>query len=251
MNNIIVFTLLVLLSSSLAIQSSAFAMTWSATWDDILSGGSKRWIVDNVEHKEAALNHILAHTESSDDEPLQILCPLAGDDMFAHYAWTQGHSVTAIDLVPAAVQAMRARFGPDEDHWTKEEQPNKMVVWKHKSERATLYQGDAFTELAELKSKIDVVYDKDSFGAVDKHMRQKLCERLADYTKEGATVYIEVKFRDEKSNQGPPFHVEKEDLMEKTSFGSAFEHVKSLGAVYPLKMPGMSQMGHILRRLPK
>lgn len=240
-----------LLASQLIIRSSfAFSMGWSSTWDDILAGGSKRWIVAEIEHKQTALDHIHAHTSSG--KPLNILCPLAGDDLFVQHAWSQGHTVTAIDLVPAAVAAMRAQFGADGD-WIKEEQDNEMVVWKHKSQRATLYQGDAFTELTELKSSFDVVYDKDSFGALDKHMREKFCERLADYTKEDGIVYIEVKNKPEgpPREQGPPFHLEKKDLMEKISFGTAFEHVKSLGSVYPLQMPGFSQMGHILRRIPK
>jgi hypothetical protein len=67
-------------------------------------------------------------------------------------------------------------------------------------------------------------------------------------------IYTEVKNKPEGPGreQGPPFHVEKEDLMEATSFGSSFEHVKSLGEVYPLKMPpGFKQMGHVLKRLSK
>ena len=50
---------------------------------------------------------------------------------------------------------------------------------------------------------------------------------------------------------GPPFHVEKADLMDEVSYGGCFDYVASLGAVYPLKMPGMQQMGHVLRRLKR
>jgi len=257
--------------------ASAFAMTWDKTWDDILAGGSPRWIVADLKSKQTALHHIETHASSgsgADREedgrrPLKILCPLAGNDSFVHYAWSRGHHVTAIDLVPNAVAAMRAQFVPDtdgvSDHWTQHvvvgensangRSDNTMVVWKHKSQRATLYQGDAFTPLNELQGSFDAIYDKDSFGALDKHMRSAFCQRLAEYTKEGGIVYTEVKNKPEGPGRehGPPFHVESEDLMEENNFGSAFQYVASLGQVYELvgMPPGVSQMGHVLKRVAK
>ena len=101
----------------------------------------------------------------------------------------------------------------------------------------------------------DAIYDKDSSGALDKHMRSAFCQRLAEYTKEGGIVYTEVKNKPEGPGRehGPPFHVESEDLMEEKNFGSAFEYVASLGQVYELvgMPPGMSQMGHVLKRVAK
>ena len=52
-------------------------------------------------------------------------------------------------------------------------------------------------------------------------------------------------------DSGPPFHVEKDDLMDKDAFGSWFEHVMSLGEVYSLNSQAMKQTGHILRRLKR
>lgn len=285
MSKIEAFLVLLLLVASQQVvilpTASAFAaaMTWDKTWDDILAGGSTRWIVADLESKQTALQHIVTHASSSSSgadgeedgqrRPLKILCPLAGNDSFVHYAWSQGHHVTAIDLVPAAVAAMRAQFVPDHaddnsDHWTQHvvgengangRSDNTMVVWKHKSQRATLYQGDAFTPLNELQGSFDAIYDKDSFGALDKHMRSAFCQRLAEYTKEGGIVYTEVKNKPEGPGRehGPPFHVESEDLMEENNFGSAFEYVASLGQVYELvgMPPGMSQMGHVLKRVAK
>jgi hypothetical protein len=259
-------------------------MTWTNTWKDILNGGPKRWKIDDLGVKQRALAYILAEhanhpaagtgtatanatagTESSESETparLHILCPLAGDDPFVQYVWSQGHSVTAIDLVPQAVEAMRHQFGGADDNdngddWKCEEN-GATAIWRHKSGRATLYQGDMLAKRSELLQRFDAVYDKDSFGALDKEMRPAFCQRLADYTKEGAIVYIEVKYKeDEGSNpagrrlMGPPFHVEQQDLMEPTSFGTSFDHVVSLGEVFPLNMPGMSQTAHILKRVAR
>mmetsp|Transcript_5869 Transcript_5869/g.9874 ORF Transcript_5869/g.9874 Transcript_5869/m.9874 type:complete len:270 (-) Transcript_5869:128-937(-) len=224
---------------------------WSETWKDILNGGPKRWKVDDVEAKQKALTHITDATSTSSDTPLRILCPLAGDDQFVHYAWSQGHDVAAIDIVPDALKAMRFQFGENnKEDWASSTSNNNGggVVWKHKSGRATLYEGDMLMKRPELQSSFDVVYDKDSFGALSLEMRQPYCQRLSEFTKSNGIVYVEVKNKESGREFGPPYHVEKNDLMEETSFGGAFDYVNALGEVYPLNMGGMRQMGHILRR---
>lgn len=226
-------------------------MGWSSTWNDIIQGGNPRWKVNDMAAKAAALRHIQQYAIENVPS-LNILCPLAGDDQFVQYAWSQGNKVTAIDLVPSAVQEMKKQFGDDDGCWSKEEQSNGMVVWKHESGTATLYQGDVLTHLPELEATFDAVYDKDSFGALELDMRTGFCQRIAAYLKPGTgIVYTEVKYKGANSpgkNHGPPFHVEKEDLMKPDNFGTMFEYVKSLGEVYKLNM-GMQQTGHVLRRL--
>ena len=105
----------------------------------------------------------------------------------------------------------------------------------------------------ELLDKFHAVYDKDSFGALEKSMRPQFCQRIADYTKKGGgIVYVVVKKKADDHPQrytGPPYSVSRDDLMELTNFGSAFDHVVSLGKVYDLSIPGMTQTGHILKRM--
>ena len=234
----------------------SFAMTWRSTWDDILSGGSPRWKVDDPKAKQQALTHILEHTDAPsfseyDDissTPLRILCPLSGDDTFVYYAWSKGCDVTAIDLVPKALEQMRNQFGDSSD-WTMSSAGKDNLVWKHRSGRVTLYEGDMMMKRPELNQSFDAVYDKDSFGALTLDLREGFCARLSEYLKDNGTVYIEVKNKSAGREQGPPFHVEKDDLMEKSNFGRCFEHIKSLGEVYELSMPTATQTGHILRRL--
>lgn len=223
-------------------------MTWKDTWDDILSGGPGRWKVDDLAAKKTALSHIENH--STTEGPMRILCPLAGDDPFVHYAWSQGHDVTAIDIVPNALKAMRGQFGDMED-WSSESKTESEKVWTHKSGRATLFEGDMLMKRPELLNSFDAVYDKDSFGALELDMRTGYCNRMAEFVKDGGIVYVEVKNKASGRENGPPFHVEKTDLIDEASYGGCFEHIASLGEVYPLKMPGMQQMGHILRRLKR
>jgi hypothetical protein len=254
-----------LISSSFIFSSTAtaLAMNWGNTWNDILSGGPTRWKVDDLSAKHQALSHILKHATTADEmRPLSILCPLAGDDPFVAHAWKMGHSVTSIDIVPAAVGAMRQQFsaqdeghnGDDED-WelvTQQNPPTK--IWKHKSGRATLYEGDVLEGRPELENQFDAVYDKDSFGALDPGMRSAFCERVASYLKDDGILYTEVKFKSADNPArmvGPPFHLEKADLMEEAYFGSSFDYVASLGEVYKVDMVGVQQHGHILKRLAR
>jgi hypothetical protein len=240
--------LLLLLTLLSFFTSTISAMTWAKTWENILQGGPTRWKVDDLEVKKKALGYIIEYTKSTN--PLRILCPLAGDDPFVQYAWSQGHDVTAIDLVPAAVEGMRQQFGGSESDWTRSMEGESTVVWNHASGRATLYQGDMLAKRPELTAKFDAIYDKDSFGALDLDMRKPFCQRLSEYCQDDAIVYIEVKNKASGKESGPPYHVEKENLMQATSFGiDNFQHVASLGEVYPIGMPGMTQTGHILKRL--
>jgi hypothetical protein len=231
----------------------AFSMTWKATWQDILNGGPRRWKVDDITAKQIALSHILEHSLAPSDNArssLRILCPLAGDDAFVHYAWSQGHDVVAIDIVPEALEAMRLQFGAAKD-WTFSS-TDEGTLWKHKSGRASLYEGGMMMERNSLVNYFDAVYDKDSFGALTLDLRSKYCERLSDYLKDKGTLYVEVKNKTTgRDEQGPPFHVEKQDLMEESSFGKGFEHVVSIGEVYEIDWPTAIQTGHVLRRLAR
>eukprot|EP00547_Thalassionema_nitzschioides_P007344 CAMPEP_0194210872 /NCGR_PEP_ID=MMETSP0156-20130528/9159_1 /TAXON_ID=33649 /ORGANISM="Thalassionema nitzschioides, Strain L26-B" /LENGTH=230 /DNA_ID=CAMNT_0038938283 /DNA_START=75 /DNA_END=767 /DNA_ORIENTATION=- len=223
--------------------------SWAKTWNNILKeGGPKRWKVDDVAVKDKALKTILEYYRTSEKKSkLHIFCPLAGDDPFLFNAFGQGHHVTSIDLVPLAVEAMRQQFD-DESKWSsKGEENQNTVFWNHSSGRATLVQGDALQKRPEWNKKFDAIYDKDSFGALPKELRKPFGQRLAQYATDDAILYIEVKNKPkEQRKDGPPYHLEKEELME--YFAEDFDYVSELGEVYPLESPGMTQMGHVLKR---
>jgi hypothetical protein len=114
--------------------------------------------------------------------------------------------------------------------------------------------GDALQSIDEslLHGTIDAIYDKDAFGALEPIMRTTYCDRLAEYLQPGTgIVYTEVKLKNDDNPDrtiGPPYHVEKEDLM--MAFGTErFDYVASLGQVYEITAPpGCTQTGHILVR---
>mmetsp|Transcript_27440 Transcript_27440/g.38615 ORF Transcript_27440/g.38615 Transcript_27440/m.38615 type:complete len:276 (+) Transcript_27440:147-974(+) len=268
---------------------------WNDAWDDILNRNRPpQWKVDVIKAKSNALNHIETYyyninnkggaTSSRSSSPtpsvtlssasssssssssllsspgLRIFCPLAGDDPFVKYAWDQGHDVTALDLVPAAIEAMKSQF---DGTWEKQEQSHDndagdstgTIIWTHESGRATLYQGDIFIERKELFNKFHAIYDKDSFGALEKSMRPTYCDLIAKYVDvdSGAgIVYIEAKIKANDHPErftGPAYHVDHDDLMESSSFGKNFEYVISVGKVYEIPLPKMIETGHVLKRV--
>lgn len=234
---------------------------WSNTWKDILSGGNPRWKITCEECHEKAYSHFRKHVlkgkETTDDDikNISVLSPLAGDDPFVPLLFRKGYSVTTIDLVAEAVEEMRKGFGDDDDRaWTKEEADGD-VVWTHRSGRATLIVGDALKKRPNLSNSFDAVYDKDSFGALSQDLRKPFCERIADYTKDQAIIYLECKLKRGLvgvDNAGPPFSLRKEDLMDDNNYGdSKFQYVEGLGPVYelPSNMNAvMQQTGHVMRR---
>jgi hypothetical protein len=283
---LIAFPFLIVIISADIASSFVIMASWAKAWTDIMNGGSKRWKVDDIDAKRCALSRIVEYHRRRDGDGgtnppatkevdgdvdddvnrrmLRILCPLAGDDPFVHYAWSLGHDVTAMDIVPDALGIMRGMFGDDEDDWSSSSLAGTAasgggnnddvidgatVVWKHKSGRATLLEGDALTFRPGLANAFDAVYDKDSFGALSIHDRRMFCERVSEYVKDGGVLYVEVKNKDGgRDSGGPPYHVEMEDLMEPDNFGTSFEYVRYLGEVYALNVDGMKQTGHVLRR---
>lgn len=251
-------------SSNAITEMSGSSSGWASTWKDILSGGNGRWKITAKESHEKAyakfqkfvLNGRDIDTEDENSiKNISVFCPLAGDDPFVHLLYQKGYNITAIDLVAEAIESMKTQFG-DESSWTKDDESSSgdEIVWKHNSGRVTLIVGDALKKRPNLNKSFDAVYDKDSFGALPKQMREPFCQRISEYTKGDAIVYLECKLKKGvvgADNSGPPYSLRREDLMEDDCYGSKFEYVEGLGSVYDL--PGnmnavMQQTGHIIRR---
>jgi len=235
------------------ISRTKLSMSWDKTWTDIISGGNPRWKVTDSQSHQKALSHFQTYvkTEPSD---VSVFCPLAGDDPFIFLLWKCGYSVTTIDLVPDAVDALKEQFTTDDatggEVWTKQEKDDT-IIYAHNSGRATLMVGNALQKRTHLTNTFDAVYDKDSFGALTRPLRSSFCKRISEYTKPGAIIYLECKLKDNHEDVkdiGPPYSLTNVELMEGGSYGEEFEYVKGLGNVYNIDSMGMNQTGHILRK---
>lgn len=244
------------ISSSISkgnISRSKLSMGWSETWADIIGGGNPRWKVTDSRSHQDALSHFQAYVKTEPSE-VSVLCPLAGDDPFIFLLWKCGYSVTTIDLVPDAVDALKEHFTTSDstgaEVWTKEEKDGT-IIYTHNSGRATLMVGDALQKRTHLTNTFDAVYDKDSFGALAKPLRSSFCKRISEYSKPGGIIYLECKLKDNHESVkdiGPPYSLTEMELMDSGNYGAEFEYVKGLGNVYNIGLAGMNQTGHILRK---
>ena len=196
-------------------------MGWTDSWSINLG-----WKPTNTEAKQLALKQIDIHVGSHG--PLKILCPLGGDNVFVHHAWSKGHNVTATDLVPAAASTLRAQFS--EGEWRREE-TEEFVRWNHSSGRVVLYEGKVMQKISELDGKFDAVFIKDSFGSLPVKMRSAFCKRQAECLKPGGIAYVEVLTVSRSRWRAPAFHRERASLMATRNFDSYFEYVRDLGEV--------------------
>lgn len=264
---------------------------WAGTWKDILQGGNPRWKITSEECHAKAYTHFKKyvpldrntdhnnnnnHHHEEKKKQISVLCPLAGDDPFIFLLYQKGYSVTAIDLVEDAINALKQRFdqgSPDTTTnttaaaadatsccWTKTHEPDGDLIWKHRNGRVTFIVGDVTKPRPAFVNSFDAVYDKDSFGALPMTVRPAFCHRMLEYTKDRAILYLECKVKPGHHNattttvdtMGPPYSLRYEDIMDPTNYGgiNKFEYIAGLGPVYdlPSQMGGMQQTGHILQR---
>merc|ERR1711865_933777 len=165
---------------------------------------------------------------------ISVLCPLAGDDPFIFLLYQKGYSVTAIDIVEDAINALKQRFdqgSPDTTNtttaaadatsccWTKTHEPDGDLIWKHRNGRVTFIVGDVTKPRPAFVNSFDAVYDKDSFGALPMTVRPAFCHRMLEYTKDRAILYLECKVKPGHHNattadtMGPPYSLRYEDIM--------------------------------------
>ena len=123
---------------------------------------------------------------------LRILYPLINeDDSFMELALEEGHSITAIGLVPFAVQTMRKRLDSDEANWSAVEMPNGAIFWNHATGRVSFYLGDILADLTSMYGTFDVVYDCNCITALPQETQEPFLHRLKSYLKDDGILFTE------------------------------------------------------------
>eukprot|EP00051_Salpingoeca_urceolata_P010317 m.125920 g.125920 ORF g.125920 m.125920 type:complete len:251 (-) comp16664_c0_seq5:894-1646(-) len=236
---------------------------WTETWGEILSGGNQRWKdgeqFGNYEREAAYLQEhgALPAPGAADAHKVHVFAPLAGDSPLPSHLFRKfGHSVSALDFVEAACDAMRSRFSGDGDDGVAFEAsdssdvPEGMKLWTAKGadgNEARVWCGDFFVELPSEVGRADVVFDKDSFGAIEREDRQRYLALVARYLKPNGYVLLEVKDKDEGKDAGPPFHFTKEDI--ETLWGAhGFRIVDHQPSLYKVSRTTFRQQGFLLQK---
>ena len=97
------------IAASLALQQSCQSDDRLARWRKRWEGHTRGWELGKTVHPRLA-----EFEERLLPEPSRVLVPLAGQSHdVAHLAW-RGHSVVAVEGVPAALDAFKEAYGADE-----------------------------------------------------------------------------------------------------------------------------------------
>ena len=97
------------IAASLALQQSCQSDDRLARWRKRWEGDTRGWELGKTVHPRLA-----EFEERLLPEPSRVLVPLAGQSHdVAHLAW-RGHSVVAVEGVPAALDAFKEAYGADE-----------------------------------------------------------------------------------------------------------------------------------------
>ena len=115
-------------------------------------------------------------------------------------------------IIKPALERLKKQFGEEEDQWEETTTPGGGKKFTYKKGRLTIYQGDMFVIIDNLVGGVDVVVDKDAFGALPKEMRENYVNIITKYLKKGGVMVSETKKKNIDVEKGPPFHLLEEDM---------------------------------------
>jgi len=244
-------------------------MGWFEKWSNIAAGGIAGWKDgEHLLNHKVAYEFLATHNVPLSPAPRTILVPLCGDSLFVPFAFSRGHRVVAIDLVPVAIQALQKRFPKDTQFSPLAPAPtpdSKVQVTTTTATgdaaefqpeggagaaAATLIAGDFLVPLPKevlAKGSVDVVFDKDSFGALGPNERARYVPRVREYLKPGGFVLLECKWKDTNRDAGPPYHVSQE-MVKAEWVDAGFEVVGHQESFYPLNFDHMKQQCFLLKK---
>jgi hypothetical protein len=219
------------------------AARWGASWADILEGGQQKW-KDGEQLNNFATVYELLSSEGCFTSVSNVLVPLCGDCPFSKYAYEKGHSVCCVDAVEAALDKLKKDFNGVVFN---ERTSDGTRISTSDDSRVQIYCGDFFAcaALQPHKGSINVVYDKDAFGAIDPSQREAYARVIGELAAPQSYVFVEGKSR--SGIEGPPFNLDEMAIRE--IWGKeGFHLVKHFPELYPLSHPSWKQQGFLLQR---
>merc|ERR1719319_202979 len=198
---------------------------------------------DKFKGYETAYELLVKHKVLSGKE--KIFVPLSGDCLFIPHAIWKGHTIVANELTEIAVKELRKHF-PKAKFEESELKPKGTL---HKSEKLNIHQCSIF-DVDIPKESFDIIYDKDSLGALPPSTRENYLKTVLPLLKPGGYVHLEVKSKkvgDEEPDMatGPPFHFTK-DLVAKLYSG--FKLVEYTASIYNTGHPTWKQQCFMLQK---
>jgi len=225
---------------------------WENNWQNIKEKEALLWkSSEKCEFWKASYAFLAKHKLV--DGTQSILVPLCGDCAFIPYAMNQGHPVVGCESVATAVEMLKNRI--NNAKFTKSDCA-KGLAWKtvsgseKKSEKSngslTIFNTDIL-DLPVPKASFDLIYDKDSLGAIPIKMREEYLNVVNATLRPGGHILLEVKLKDDgDANAGPPFHLAIVKVLE--LYGNRFELVDYIKDIYDSGKAEWKQQAFILQK---
>eukprot|EP01094_Clydonella_sp_ATCC50884_P023811 TRINITY_DN5795_c0_g1_i5.p1 TRINITY_DN5795_c0_g1~~TRINITY_DN5795_c0_g1_i5.p1 ORF type:complete len:265 (-),score=98.09 TRINITY_DN5795_c0_g1_i5:417-1154(-) len=191
---------------------------WAGAWSGIVEGREQKWKgeeASGAHHKNvAALHHHWQHLSA----PAAVIVPLAGDTPAVDSLLERGHHVTAVEIVPAAVDRLVERVsGACGTQVERGEAEGGVVVVR--TGRLTVLQCDLFALplAAAPAASFDLVYDRASLTAIPPDQRCAYADLLARLLKPASGVYFldcidRSLLPEEQQAKGPPWHTDDAEV---------------------------------------
>jgi hypothetical protein len=244
---------------------------WSKAWNEIENGRGPRWKageeIRNYELHEKLLEQ--ADAESGRDSfqlsGKSIFVPLSGDCPFVSLAAARGaRSVVAVDIVEVALNRLREAAARSVAQLEFHEKAREHSKSESNDVYTTIHEAAAGgTTIRTIRTdilsnsmnfingleKVDLIYDKDSFGAIEPSQRANYIAMLMRQPlSNDCLLLLEGALRRsvEHRNQGPPFHLSLELVTQ--FFAQHFVVLSHVVDLYPKANPDWQTVTYLLRK---
>ena len=171
---------------------------WKSRWQEGRTGF----------HQDAVHPDILAQAPALlGSSPKRVLVPLAGKSTDVAWFLEQGHTVTAVELSPIAIEAWHAAHG-------KRGSVEQHGQWAcTRSERLEFWCADILAQDFQLAA-FDLIWDRAALVALDPDRRRVYAQRLSEWLAPTGTLLLNGFEYDQSQMEGPPHAVWREELTE-------------------------------------
>ena len=171
---------------------------WKSRWQEGRTGF----------HQDAVHSDILAQApDLLGSSAKKVLVPLAGKSTDIAWFLEQGHTVTAVELSPIAIDAWHTAHGK---HGSVEQHGHWACT---RSERLEFWCADILAIDVDL-GQFDLIWDRAALVALDPIRRRRYAERMCSWLAPSGTILLNGFEYDQSQMEGPPHAVWREELTE-------------------------------------
>lgn len=177
------------------------------TWEDCWSVGKTFF------HRSAYHPMLVEHIEKliNGRSNLVIFIPLCGKSLDIKYLYDLGHTVVGVEGAKSPIEEF---FGEHNLEFTKSDCPSvNGSVYKNGDNRIRIYHGDMFDFNGKDEVKFSGVWDRGSFGAINKTDRPKYVELLTSMVTEDCQYLLNTYDYNPEQFSGPPHCFTDEEML--------------------------------------